>query len=248
MLGARIEKWRPLVQSVIDSGSYPFPADFILSIIQYESAGKVGDVNEQSGASGLMQVMPDTLKWFNDDTGNQIPLSALKGASDQDARAQILTGTWVLGRFWKGAANWLRQVNGPQSNIPLEDIARFGSAYYVAGGGRVREMAPNVRPMTWSVWEKRYPKKNITLYANRIWDKAKTLNPDWNLPAIDRWINTKPPKPVVPPVPALPPVPGTVPTPIFPKDATSGMVIGLLILALGYWWMQPKGKPGGASA
>ena len=231
MLGPKIERWRALVEKEMSTGGYPWPSELVLSVMRYESGGQAGNVNQKSGASGLLQVMPGTLKHFNQATGNDIPLSSLRGQSQQDAQAQIHVGMWVLGRYWRSAARWLRRLNGPQADLPLEDLARFGSAFYVAGPGNIQRRAPADRPLTWKDWERKFPKANSTAYCNRIWNKVLSLNPTWNLAAIDKWIG-KPPDVTIPPPPPL----------IAKKSPVIGMLVAMLILSIGYWMMKSKDK------
>jgi hypothetical protein len=223
-----ISQWLPLINSELARGSYPFPPELITSIIRYESRGIAGKINEKSGASGLMQVIAITLKDYNRRTGSNISMATLRSKSTEAARLQIRVGLNVLGRYWWMAGRWLRSINGPKSQLPIADLARFASAFYVAGPNRIMPMAPKVKPMTWAVWERAFPKANSTVYCNRIWKRTAEKNPNWNTSAIEKWIGNKPPVDTPPPL-------------IADKDPVDGLLIGLMVILFGMWIMTSMG-------
>lgn len=226
-----VSQWLPLINEEIIRGGYPFPPELITSVIRYESHGKAGLVNKKSGASGLMQVMPGTLEYYNKRTGDNIRLSALRSQTQNAARAQIRSGLWVLGQYWRSAAKWLRTLNGQAYQIPIGDLARFGSAFYVAGPGKIKKRAPQVRPMSWAAWERKHPRSNSTNYCNRIWKKTSEKNPTWNMPAIEAWTRSKPT--IQPPPP--PPL-------IADRDPAQGLLIGLMVILFGMWILKSQTK------
>lgn len=184
----KVERWRPQVLEALARGGYPWVTELVLSLMQRESGGNVGVVNRSSGASGLLQVMPGTLDHFNNKTGSNVPLSALRSKTPDAVPIQLKVGLWVLGTYWRSAFKWLNRENQGQ-NIPLDDLARFSDSFYAAGPGRMKQLTRNQpRPLTWAEWERRHPTSDITRHANAIWNKTVQNNPTWNLQAIDRYV------------------------------------------------------------
>ncbi|MDQ0164158.1 soluble lytic murein transglycosylase [Bacillus horti] len=63
----------------------------VLSVVQIESKFKQ-DIFSKKGAAGLMQLMPETAQWVNEESGlNKHPNSYI-----DDARSNILLGTWYI--------------------------------------------------------------------------------------------------------------------------------------------------------
>lgn len=226
-LPKQVMRWQPVIDEEIARAGYPWPSELILSLISYESGGKPGAVNPSSGASGLTQVMPATLDWYNSATGSKIPLETLRASTNQAARLQIRTGMWVLGRFWKAAYKWIREQ---RDTVPLDDLVHFGDAFFAAGPGKVKKLAGNI-PRTWKSWRGKHPTSNITKHADRVWARASDLKPAWNLTAVDRWIDKTPVKP-----------PDDKP-PLIAKKPESGLIIALLILLAASLIMQYMDKP-----
>jgi hypothetical protein len=228
-----LKRWRPVVEQEIRSGGYPWPADLVLSVIKNESGGKLGTVSS-AGAAGLMQVMPKTLEDYNRRTKSNVPFSALRSKDPKAGPIQIRVGMNVLGRYWRRAAQWLRSVNGAGADIPLEDLARYAQQFYVMGPARVMKRAPKARPLRWRHWVDKFPDSKSTAYVNRIWDRTVSKNPAWNLAAVDKWIGAPSPDlPIIPPPPEA--------------KKVEGFLIALLIIAIGWYLIQSKGKPAPAS-
>jgi hypothetical protein len=153
-----------------------------------ESSGKAGEVNKTTGASGLLQVMPGTLDWYNKKTGDNVSLSTMRSKTNSAGAHQIKVGLWVLATFWHSAYRWLTKKNQTE-NIPLDDMVRFASAFYVAGPGTTQDMGERLSiPITWAVWETRYPKSNINPYANGVWTGTQEQKPTWDLSKISSWL------------------------------------------------------------
>lgn len=180
----RTKKWLPIVRAEIQRANYPFVPELILSLIQYESAGEAGAVNEKSGASGLIQVMPGTLKGYNQKHKNKISLETMRSMGTYPGKMQIRVGLWVLAKYWQSAYKWIRKQ---RETVPVSELARFGDAFYAAGPGRVKGMASELS-RTWQQWTKKYPKSNITLHADRVWSTTESQSPTWNLKKIDEFL------------------------------------------------------------
>lgn len=205
----KVNRWRPIIAKEIGRGSFPFPQELILSLVSYESGGNAGIVNPQSGASGLLQVMPNTLDWYNSATGSAIPLAIMRSASSTAAVAQIRVGLWALGEFWRAAYKWIRDS---EETVAVDELVRFGDAFYAAGPGRIKQMLGD-RRRRWDTWTAIYPKSNITKHAVIVWDRTKEQAPQWNLEKIDDWVESGP-------------------SPIVSKNRMGGIILALLILAI----------------
>jgi soluble lytic murein transglycosylase-like protein len=208
-------------------GNYPWAPELVLSLIQRESGGKVGAVNQSSGASGLMQVMPGTLNHYNAKTGAGVPLSELRAKTPTAAVKQIIVGLWVLGTYWKSAFKWLNQENQGE-NIPLDELARFSDSFYAAGPGRMKELTRRQpRPLKWAEWERRHPTSDITRHANAIWSNTVANNPTWNLQDIDSYVRG-----------------GQQIDPIIPVDPEptqrQGFLVALIIIAVVSYYLKTK--------
>lgn len=160
-----------------------------MSLMIKESRGNAGAINQTSGASGLIQVMPDTLGWYNKATGSSIPLSTMRAGDENSAAVQLRVGLWVLGRFWKSAYQWLQKRTG-SADIPLDELVRWADAFYAAGPGKVQKLAKNLSPTTWPAWATAHPTSTITAHGNYVWDTTREQRPTWNLTAIDEWVKT----------------------------------------------------------
>lgn len=223
----KVESLRPQVLVELAQGEYPWAPELVLSLIQRESGGKVGAVNQSSGASGLMQVMPNTLNHYNAKTGAGVPLSELRSKTPAAAVKQIRVGLWVLGTYWKSAFKWLNQENQGQ-NIPLDELLRFSDSFYAAGPGRMKELTRRQpRPLKWAEWERRHPTSDITKHANAIWSNTVANNPTWNLQAIDSYVRG-----------------GQQIDPIIPVDPEptqrQGFMVALIIIAVVSYFLKKK--------
>lgn len=183
----RVERWRPIAAAEINRGRYPFPVELILALTQYESGGNAGATNPKSGASGLIQVMPGTLKTYNRNSAQKVSLATMRSSTELAGRLQLRVGLWVLGRYWRSAFRWLSKHN-QTTEVPLHDLVVFGDGFYAAGPARVKDLARNLKPANWSTWSARYPKSNITQHGDRVWDLTDKHNPIWDLQSINNWV------------------------------------------------------------
>lgn len=106
-------------REVIEAASY-FEVDphLIFAVIQNESNFKQ-DLFSPKGATGLMQLMPETARWANEVSGlNQDPHSYI-----QDPRANILLGTWflsyLLDQYGGDIVKAVVAYNAGQGNVDL---------------------------------------------------------------------------------------------------------------------------------
>lgn len=224
---ASVTRWKSEIELELDAGKYPFPIELVYSLISYESNGVAGAKNEKSGASGLMQVMPGTLDWYNKQTYSAISLDTLRSSTRTAARAQIRVGLWVLGQFWKSAYKWLRES---ANEVPVTDLVHFADAFYAAGPGKVRELGEALPARTWVNWQTKYPTSNITAHADRVWARTAEQNPRWDLDKIDAYVEGR--------------------DALVAKTSAKGLIFGLIILfiaALALRWFEGDKKHGDIS-
>lgn len=178
----KVERWRPLALEELKRFGVPLPVDLILAVIHVESRGYPGSTNDKSGASGLMQVMPNTLKWYNKQTGDTIPLSQLR--SKAHPAEQIRTGVWVLAQFWRSAYKYLK---GRLTEIPTDELAKIADLFYVAGPGATRKRLDKLEVPFFEYVEQRYPEWNALPHPRNVWKKLPD-NMVWPVETIDKWL------------------------------------------------------------
>jgi hypothetical protein len=127
-----VSRWEPIVRAELGSQSVPLPHELILAVIKVESSGKPGLVNNKSGASGLMQIMPTTLQDFNSRHGTNYTMADMQSESDSAARKQIQVGIGVLAHYWKRAFKYL---SNRLSDVPIDELAHIADLFYTAGPG-----------------------------------------------------------------------------------------------------------------
>lgn len=70
--------------------------DLIMAVILAESKSQI-DVKSAPGALGLMQIMPDTAKWVQEQRGQKI----LNEEELKRPENNIAIGSWYLGHLWR---------------------------------------------------------------------------------------------------------------------------------------------------
>ncbi|MDD3380025.1 MAG: transglycosylase SLT domain-containing protein [Rugosibacter sp.] len=216
MFSDNVERWRPVVNEELARLNIPLPADLILAVIHVESRGHAGSTNDKSGASGLMQVMPKTLDWYNKQRGEIIPLVWLR--DKQHAGEQIRVGIWVLAQFWRGAYQYLRDRI---AEIPTDELARIADLFYVAGPGATKKKLDKLSIPFFSFVEQKFPDWNALPHPRNVF--AKLPEPMiWNLSELSKWLET---------------------SVLRNRRAQMGAVAVLAAAGLAYWFLIKKGKP-----
>lgn len=223
MVGKRTLRWAPVVAAELERQHVPLPEQLILQLIHVESRGKAGLVNQKSGASGLMQVMPGTLTDWNHRHGKAYSLADLQGTSAEDARRQIEVGIGVLSTYWRGAHQYLKKR---LDTVPVDELAHIADLFYVAGGGATKKRLNKLDNPTWAAVQARYPTWNALPHPRNVF---KTPIAHWDLPAIEAWLSGPIQKP------------GPVPPGQSGRDPRAGFALGVMLLIAAYWLMK-KGK------
>jgi hypothetical protein len=179
----RVERWRSMVQSEIDRLGVPFPADYQLGIIQRESNGKPGEVNPVSGASGLTQVMPITIKDYNQHHTHKYTMSQLRNPNEP--RIQIRVGLWVLKTFFRSAHRYLKKR---LETIPLDELVKVTDTFYAAGPKNAKSRLNKIKP-TWANVKARFPNWDRIAPAELVWERSSRKGL-WDLPAVEQWLRT----------------------------------------------------------
>lgn len=211
----RVELWRTMVTQEIERQRLPFPADYLLAVIQRESNGKPGIVNPRSGASGLTQVMPIALKDYNQHHAEKYAMVQLR--DPDQPRCQIRVGLWVLKTFFRSAHRYLKKR---LETIPLDDLVKITDTFYAAGPKNAKHRLNKLTKPTWVNVRARFPNWDRVTPAELVWQRA-TADVIWNLPKIEKWLKTK--------------------IEDERKHAIGGAAIAIFIIALAFAFMQ-KGK------
>ena len=199
----------------------PLPVELVLSIIQRESGGQAGNVNEKSGASGLMQVMPIALKDFNERHGTTYTMADMRGSDLVSAGRQIQVGVGIVGHFWKSAYKYLSKRYG-QTPVSVEELGRIADLFFAAGPGATQDKLDKINPPFWENVQLAYPKWNALPHPRHVFKEQKP----WNLPAIQNWLDKPQKNKLID----------------LPQDPQSGFAVGVLILCAVYYFMNGKGK------
>jgi hypothetical protein len=211
-------RWSPFVSSELDAQGVPLPTSLILAVIKVESNGKAGIVNPKSGASGLMQVMPGTLKDFNQRHGKNYPLSAMRSSLESDAKKQLEVGIAVLAHYWKRAYQYLKKR---MEEVPVDELGHIADLFYAAGPGATKKRLDKLSIPTWSAVKEAFPGWNALPHPDKIF----SVPHQWDTDKIGSWLES-------------PPLKGIIKSP----DPKIGFAFGVIILMAAYWLMKKKGK------
>jgi hypothetical protein len=202
----------------------------VLAVIQVESAGDPEAVNKTSGASGLMQVMPIALRDFNNHhKKSPVAWASLRGKTLIDIKNQIRVGMWVMGQYLRSAHKF---IASKLPAVEIENLIKMADHFYAAGPAGTKKRIGNTPPDTRIIAQK-FPGWSPVRHARKIWDYAQKENPKWDLQKINDWVKGIV-KPVDPYYPIEPVDPGGG------SSATSGLLIGLVVLALVAYFMKGK--------
>lgn len=178
-----VERWRETVRSELERQEIPLPVDLILALIHVESRGAPGLVNQKSGASGLMQVMPGTLDGYNKQNSPAVSLSTMR--SKDGALSQIKVGLWVLAQYWKSAYKYLRDTRG-LSTIPTERLAELADLFYVAGPAGTRKKADKVTVPFLDAIAEKFPEWNALPHPRNVFKQIPAIT--YDLGSISKWL------------------------------------------------------------
>ncbi len=176
-------RWQPVVIKELGQMGLPFPPGLILAVIDVESNGVPGLVNASSGASGLMQVMPSALDWYNKSHALKFSMSDMR--SKEGGPAQIRVGTWLIGQFWRIAYAYLSKR---LPAVPIDQLAKIADLMYAAGPGCIRKLMDKLPTASFEAFETAYPKSNALPHPRRVYDRVDLTT--FSSPMIMSWINT----------------------------------------------------------
>jgi hypothetical protein len=197
----------------------------VLSVILAESGGDVGQVNPNSGASGLMQVMPKTLDSYNNNHADKITLAQMRSHNPLDGASQIRVGLWVMGRYVKKSFVWISETN---PNPALADLIRIECLMYLGGPGLVYQKFGHMSDRRFDTLVAAYPNWPYWKYPRKIWMwTATNNNPTWDIEALDRWVSGETggtDQPVEPPLIA---------------GDKNGFLLAMMIIAIASYYLKP---------
>ncbi len=181
----RLEKWRDLVIQELKRARAPFPPEYVMSIIERESKGRAGALNPTAGDSGLMQVIPKSLRHYNNNHSRKHTLEQLRSSDRASAAIQIRVGLWILSQFTKSAYRYLKQR---LPNVPVDDLMKVTDTFYASGPGRVKPKLDRIAKPTWDAIKARYPGWHRIEPAEFVWNFSKEGGANWDLPLMDQWL------------------------------------------------------------
>jgi len=223
MFEPAVERWRPAIAAQIAKAAYPFPVELILALISYESGGTPGATNPKSGASGLMQVMPITLRSYNNATGANLTIEDLRGNTPESIAAQLRTGLWILAAYWRKAYQYIK---AREPVVPVDDLATIADMFYAAGPGAIRPLLDQIPRAIFAIFAKRYPTHKAQIHASKVWQTATENKAPWNLPAIDKFVSEGEDQ--------------GEDQQIEKKDPKSGFILALLVIAAAWLFFHKK--------
>lgn len=209
--------WAPVVQSELAAQSVPLPLSLVLSVIDVESNGFPGLINQKSGAAGLMQVMPFVVDDFNKATGSSYGPSDMAGDTANAAKRQIRVGVWILSQFWKSANRYLSKRF---SSVPIDELAKIADLFYVAGPGATRKRLDQLDNPVFSNVESNFPKWNALPHPKRVFDRFYNSGESFDLPAIQKWLTGDTSKILIEP--------------------EEGAAIGIAVIAIAWWFIATR--------
>lgn len=214
-----VEKWRPWALQELTRQKIPLPVELILSVMARESAGKIGDVNPKSGASGLMQIMPVALADYNQRHGTSYTMADMRGEDELSGRKQVEVGIGTIGHFWKSAFKYLSSRYG-QIPVPVDELAPIADLYYAAGPKPVIKRLNQIGPPFWPNVQTAFPEWNALPHPRHVLKEPKP----WNLSAIDAWLGEPSKKKWI----------------NIPENPETGFAIGVLILCAAFYFIGGK--------
>jgi len=220
--------WTPVIEQLISERGYPFGAEVVRGVIQIESGGVPGITNQQSGASGLMQVMPITLKSYNNANPDR-KYTLIQMRSGTNGRAQIDVGMWVLGHYWRRANSYLSRT---LDKIPIDQLVRIADLYYAAGPGKVEPKLDTIEPKTYDNLKSAFPNFQPFVHADKLWNLIQYQKTKWNIDKINNWLGLEDSRIYDS---DLDPQPNP---PISIDDHASFFVIGAIIILVGWYYLQ----------
>ena len=217
-IGKSSKRWASLVSGELTLAKVPLPVDLILAVIDVESGGKPGLVNQKSGASGLMQVMPVVLKDFNKVHSIRYSIDDIR--DPQNPLAQIRVGVWILSQFWKSAYKYLLSR---LKVIPMDELLRIADLFYVAGPAATKKKLSKVSPPTFAAIAERWPTWNALPHTIRVQKRVSDEKTNFDLTSISNWLkgNGK----------------GSLDDPLTKKE---GAAIALILLVLGWLLLKKR--------
>lgn len=221
VIGDSVFRWAPSVKNELSLLGCPLPYELVLSVIKAESNGYPGIVNQSSGASGLMQVMPGTLEDYNQRNKTSFTISDLRRKDTPEI--QIRVGTFVLAHYWKQSYKWLSKKMGKEPG--LEHLVRIADMYYSAGPGSVQKKAQTLNgPPTFEAFKLKYPNWSAIKHANKVWNFTKEQDASWNLDEIQNWV-----KGPISPIVSQPP--------LIAQNHKNGLGIALIMIAIAAYYL-----------
>ena len=174
MFSPKIEQWRAMVEYELKGIESDIPPTVMLAHIKKESGGNPKAYNK-SGAAGLCQIKPITLKYFNDSTGNNY--------TEEDMLipgANIKVGVFILNHYWNRVKTWFDSKN---MEYDLADIVNIGAYAYLMGfkpvQNKLNELLQGGYTISWGTFHAQFPNwgwRKGYHDSKGVWHEGKWIN------------------------------------------------------------------------
>ena len=148
------ERWRPLVVAELERIGSTVPPELVLAAWWNESRGDPSQVNS-IGATGLGQVLPVALRFYNGATSNALSIADLRGTSSRAVALQARVSIYLYDHHARRVAGWMPADADPR------DLYMLGLLSYHQGWGAVRARLQGLPdaglPETWESVRAHYP-------------------------------------------------------------------------------------------
>jgi len=222
VVASRVEALRGAISEVIASQHLPIPTELIMGLVDLESGGDPTQINPNSGAMGLTQLMPIAIKDYNQRHKTTHSAASVMASP----KLQLEIGVDIYAQYLRKA--W-RLLAG---KVPFNtrDIVSTALMCYVWGPGNVELFFKKIESPTWDFIQQNYHDSKAPKYARVVLSRAAELNPVWNDEALKSWLSATSPGGYTPTVPLI-------------SDSNrKGVVLALALFALGFWVINDNGK------
>jgi hypothetical protein len=214
------ERWRPTVVAELGRIHSSVPPELVLAAWWQESRGDPNALNP-SGATGLGQVLPVALQFYNESTANTLSIADLRGDSPRAVALQARVSIWLYDWNARRVVSWL----GPDADP--EDVYMLTLVSYHQGWRALRKRLQGLREaglaVSYETLKRQYPTGWKTP-GDRLWSHQDKNLRDWRL------LRGLAPGPTPEPIP-LPPLPVYRPAPQAIAVVALLLVLGGLLVA-----------------
>lgn len=228
----KVERWRQFVSAELARINVPLPPELPLSLIRWESAGKTGVINESSGASGLGQFKPIAVKEYNRFHSQKISMADMRDQTERGALLQIRATVWLIAHNWRNANKYLKRKG--RTSVSIDELAKIADLFYGPGPGTAQKMLNKAStPPRYEAAKQQNPTFWGIGHADKVWRLAVENGANFDASAIDSWLGSGD---------SIDPDPDPDPDQNQNGTLDTGMIITILIIAVGWYLLKKGGK------